>query len=51
MRGESHIDCGSLSDPVLTREDGDTETRLTVLLDSADTARLEKRGAVRVLPA
>jgi GTP-binding protein HflX len=36
---------------VLTREDGETEARLTVLLDPADSARLEKRGAVRLLPA
>ena len=27
VRGESHIDCGSLSDPVLRREDGTISTR------------------------
>jgi GTP-binding protein HflX len=34
---------------VLAREDNDHEARLTVLLDPADTARLEKRGVVKVL--
>jgi GTPase len=29
---------------VLNREDGDTKTELTVLLDAADVARLQKRG-------
>ncbi len=36
---------------VLSRQDGETETRFTVLLDPADTARLEKREDVRVLHA
>ncbi len=31
---------------VLEREDGDSEARFSVLLDEADTARLEKRGLV-----
>jgi len=36
---------------ILKREDGDTETHLTVLLDPEDLARLEKRGAARLLTA
>ena len=36
---------------VLSRADDDTEAHLTVLLDPADTARLEKREAVRVQSA
>ena len=36
---------------VLARKDGETEATLTVLLDPADTARLEKRAAVRVMGA
>ncbi len=33
---------------ILSRTDDERETHLTVLLDAADTARLEKRGTVRV---
>jgi GTP-binding protein HflX len=36
---------------VLARKDDEQEAHLTVLLDPADTARLEKRQAVRVLRA
>ncbi len=36
---------------VLSRADDETEAHLTVLLDPADTARLEKRDAVRVQSA
>lgn len=34
---------------VLAREDDDSEAHLTVLLDAANTARLEKRQAIKVL--
>ena len=36
MRGESHIDCASLSDPVLKREDGSYLYTLPSVVDDAD---------------
>jgi glutamyl-tRNA synthetase len=39
VRGESHIDCASLSDPVLQREDGSylyTFTSVTSVVDDVD---------------
>ncbi len=36
MRGESHIDCASLSDPVLVREDGSYLYTLPSVVDDID---------------
>jgi glutamyl-tRNA synthetase len=38
VRGESHIDCGSLSDPVLVREDGTFLYTLPSVVDDIDLA-------------
>jgi glutamyl-tRNA synthetase len=44
VRGESHVDCGSLSDPVLVREDG---TYLYTLPSVADDADLKVTHVIR----